>query len=182
VEELVEGKLEGRPHDAKVLGSRGIEPFTVIHGGRESRSGIQESRRAKVAGKESWETETVSRRLSRGIPGLGGGSLSFHSSSWQRPYVVMVSSCTARGAGCPSAFVELGRRREVGLLDRLADGRGRLVDTECELHALDGTRERIVAGLAVALLLDSTPADHVGGVVMFEIWSLKLLDTPAQMG
>jgi hypothetical protein len=34
-----------------------------------------------------------------------------------------------------------------------------------------------VAGLAVALLLDGAFSDHVSGMVTFEVWSLKLLDT-----
>jgi len=80
-----------------------------------------------------------------------------------------------------STFVELGRGSEVGLLDRLADGGGGLVDTERELHSFDGAGEGIVACFAVALLLYCSLSDHIAGVVTFEVGSLKLLNTPREI-
>lgn len=61
-------------------------------------------------------------------------------------------------------LVEFCRGSEVGLFDGLADRRCGLVYAERKLHMLDGAGEGIMASLTVALFLDGTFANHVGGL------------------
>ena len=88
--------------------------------------------------------------------------------------------------GSPRSFVriasEFGRWLHVWLRDgSIAPGcRHGRVDTEGELHPLDGAWFGILAGLAAALFLDRTLAQQVGGMVSFEVGSLKLLNAPVK--
>ena len=63
---------------------------------------------------------------------------------------------------------------------RVSDGSvryGGLIDAESELHALDSSTG-VLVDLAVAFLFGGPLPDHVGGVVLFEVWCGELLYAP----
>jgi hypothetical protein len=51
-----------------------------------------------------------------------------------------------------------------------------LIDFEGELHAFDGSRPGILAGLSETFLLLGALADEVGGLVALEVGSFELFD------
>lgn len=124
--------------------------------------------------------------------GSGSGRLAAACSE-RRIFVIRIPvvhgdlvAITRRPSRDPRPFVriafEFGRRLRVRLRgwSAIPGSRDGSVDAESELHALDGARLGVLAGLAAALFLDRALAQQIGGMVSFEIGSLKLLDTPAR--
>lgn len=148
--------------------------FTIVHRSRQSWSRVQKSRGAKVIREERWKTKNLS-----------GGRCRVRGWVLVVPFGVsndnhIVTLIILRTRSSPRTSVELRRGSEVGLLNGLADSRGRLINTEGELHSFDSAWEGMLASLAVALLFDCTFADHVSGVIALEVGSLKLLNAPAK--
>jgi len=76
-EKIIESELYGRTRDTElVVISGGVEPFAVIHAGRQCWSGVKQCRGAKIVTKEVREMKRLSlvRTGSRGGGGSGGSS------------------------------------------------------------------------------------------------------------
>jgi hypothetical protein len=75
-EKIIESELYGRTRDTElVVISGGVEPFAVIHAGRQSGSGVKQCRGAKIVTEEVGEMKRLSlvRTRSKGGGGGGGG-------------------------------------------------------------------------------------------------------------
>jgi len=74
-EKIIESELYGRMRDTElVVISGGVEPFAVIHAGRQCWSGVKQCRGAKIVTKEEMKRLSLLRTGSRGGGGSGGGS------------------------------------------------------------------------------------------------------------
>lgn len=190
VEKLVERKLYRGTNDAETVGVvRGGDAFAVSHGVRNSGSGVEQGGRAEVVGEERGEAEgggvvqvflalgVELRRRDLAAP-LGEG-LVFVVAMIRRA-VVHSGGRTSSRASALGCVPEFRGGLHVGLLcgdGGRDDGRG-LVDGEGELHAVDGAGADVLAGLALALLLEGTLLEELSRVVALEVGRLELLDAP----
>lgn len=137
-----------------------------------------ESTRIEIVGKEGWEAEGLVILGNEWFRCVRG----FAAALGQRGFfVVVIRNIMSNGGGITTGrFVELGGGLQVRLLDRTGHSSGSgLVDAERELHALDGARSTVDAGLAAPFLLSSAQLNHIGGMVPFESGSFEFNNAPA---
>lgn len=178
-EYLIEWKLDGGAEDTETA-TRGRvgDVLSIVHSSGEGRLHREEGGRTKVVGKQGRESK---KRLAIGwtlaLPrasngDVGVGMVGFVASD------MGTNGLTATPGG---SFFELRRGSEVGLRDGgVGSGGGRLIDRESELHALDSTGFRVLAGLTAALSFNGTLANKISGCIAFKVGSLKLLDAPTE--
>ena len=139
-----------------------------------------EGTRIKIVREEGRKTERGGRLIILG--GNWFGSVrSFTTTLGQGGiFAVMIHNIVSDGRCIATGrLVKLGGGLQVWLLNWTGHGSGGgLVNTEGELHALDGTRSTVEASLAGAFFLSSTLLDHIGGMIPFESRSFEFDNAP----